>query len=123
MDSGGGPGFRHAIAGGAGPELGYIRELAPARQVGTITGVSDMAQKKAGPALLFQVPAMSAKRVEQLIERINGGQYGGPELANLYDNARERDVPAVMEAVELKMRADFPRAANRKFGAKEKASA
>jgi hypothetical protein len=80
-----------------------------------------MAQKKpAAPVLLFQVPAMSQSKVEQLIERIRNGQYAERELANLYDNAMERDLPQVMDEIKLKMRADFPRAATRKFGVKEK---
>src|SRR5947207_6547527 len=79
-----------------------------------------MAHKKAAPVLLFQVPAMSQSKVDLLIERIRGGQYAERELANLYDNALERDLPQVMDEIKLKMRADFPRAATRKFGAKEK---
>jgi hypothetical protein len=78
-----------------------------------------MTHKKVAPALFFQVPALSAEKIEALMERIRDGKYGEKELANLYDNAVERDLPQVMEAVEAKMRADFPRAATRKFGAKK----
>lgn len=80
-----------------------------------------MVEKKAVvPAVFFQTPSPSAGRIEQLIERINAGRYEQVELANLYDNARERDLGDVMAAIEQKMRADFPRAATRKFGAVKK---
>jgi len=77
-------------------------------------------QRKVVP-LAFQVPAMSSEKVGQLIERVQSGKYSERELLNLYDNASERQVPAVMDAIKLKLRADFPRAATRKFGPKEKA--
>ena len=80
-----------------------------------------MAQKKV-ETLAFQVPAMSAEKVGQLVERVESGRFSERELLNLYDNACERQVSAVMDAVKLKMRADFPRAATRKFGPKEKPS-
>jgi hypothetical protein len=78
-----------------------------------------MVQKKA-QASVFLVPAMSAKKVGELIERIQSGKYTERELINLYDNATERSESTVMDAIKLKMRAEFPRAATRKFGAKEK---
>ncbi len=62
---------------------------------------------------------MSREKVERLIQRVQDGKYSESELVNLYDNAAERDVSAVMDAIKLKMRADFPRAATRKFGPKE----
>jgi len=55
----------------------------------------------------------------QLIESIRSGKYSERELINLYKNASARNATAVMEAVKIRMRADFPRAANRMFGAKE----
>jgi hypothetical protein len=67
----------------------------------------------------FQVPAMSREKVERLIERVQDGKFSEVELLNLYDNAEEREVPAVMDAIRVKLRADFPRAATRKFGPKE----
>ena len=70
-------------------------------------------------SLVFQVPAMSREKVERLIELVQNGKYSESELVNLYDNACERDVSAVMNAIKLKMRTDFPRAATRKFGPKE----
>jgi len=86
-----------------------------------------MAHKKSAPlakaaALAFHVPAMSREKVGRLIELVQNGKFSESELVNLYDNASERDVSAVMEAIKLKMRADFPRAATRKFGPKEKDS-
>ena len=78
-----------------------------------------MAHKKVEP-LAPQLPAMSQEKVGKLIERVESGSFSERELLNLYDNANQRHVPAVMDAVKLKMRADFPRAATRKFGPKEK---
>lgn len=75
--------------------------------------------KKASPP--FQLPAISREKVERLIEGVQSGKFNERELINLYDNAHERDISEAMEAIELKMRADFPRAATRKFGPKEKA--
>lgn len=62
---------------------------------------------------------MSQANEAQLIESIRSGKYSERELINLYKNATTRNATAVMEAVKIKMRADFPRAANRMFGAKE----
>jgi hypothetical protein len=76
-------------------------------------------QKKVA-SLAFQVPALSAEKIEKLIEHVQSGKYSERELLNLYDNASERQIAPVMEAIKLKLRADFPRAATRKFGPKEK---
>jgi len=62
---------------------------------------------------------MSREKVERLIELVQDGKYSESELVNLYDNANERGVSAVMDAIKLRMRAHFPRAATRKFGPKE----
>ena len=62
---------------------------------------------------------MSQAKEAQLIESIRSGRYSEWELINLYENAATRNATAVMQAVKVKMRADFPRAANRMFGAKE----
>ena len=62
---------------------------------------------------------MSQSSEDQLIESIRSGKYSERELINLYKNASTRSATAVMEAVKIKMRAAFPRAANRMFGAKE----
>ena len=62
---------------------------------------------------------MSQAKELQLIENIRNGKFSERELVNLYKNAATQNVTAVMEAVKIKMRADFPRAANRMFGAKE----
>ena len=70
----------------------------------------------------FQVPAMSREKVERLIERVQEGKFNETELLNLYDNAAEREVSAVMDAIKIKLRADFPRAATRKFGPKSEKS-
>lgn len=83
-----------------------------------------MAQKKGASlakaaSLAFQLPAMSPEKVGRLIELVQGGKFNERELLNLYDNASEREVSAVMDAIKVKMRADFPRAATRKFGRKE----
>ena len=83
-----------------------------------------MAQKKVASltkaaSLAFQLPAMSREKIGRLIEHVESGKFNERELINLYDNASERDVSAVMDAIKAKMRADFPRAATRKFGPKE----
>jgi hypothetical protein len=62
---------------------------------------------------------MTVDKEARLIEDIYNGKFSEAELINLYRNASVRGVSAVMEAVKVKMRADFPRAANRMFGAKE----
>jgi hypothetical protein len=62
---------------------------------------------------------MAASKEEKLIEDIRSGKFSESELVNLYRNASTRGASAVMESVKIKMRADFPRAANRMFGAKE----
>lgn len=62
---------------------------------------------------------MSQAKEAQLIESIRSGKFSERELINLYKNAATRNATAVMQAVKIKMRADFPRAANRMFGAKE----
>ena len=77
--------------------------------------------KVVAPVLLFRAPAMSASKVEQLIEQINAGRYGAPELVNLYDNAQVREQTSVMEAVVARMRGNHAAAATRKFGRAEKA--
>ena len=64
---------------------------------------------------------MSAENVALLVERVQNGAFNDLELINLFDNARKRDVTTVMDAIKLKLRADFPRAATRKFGPMEKA--
>jgi hypothetical protein len=80
-----------------------------------------MAQARV-PTSAFQVPAMSREKVERLIERVQEGKFNESELINLYDNAAEREVSAVMDAIKIKLRADFPRAATRKFGPKSEKS-
>lgn len=62
---------------------------------------------------------MSQTNESHLIESIRNGRFSERELINLYKNAETKSATAVMEAVKIKMRADFPRAANRMFGAKE----
>lgn len=62
---------------------------------------------------------MSQSSEGQLIERIRSGKFSERELINLWQNAETRGVTAVMNAVKIQMRADFPRTANRMFGAKE----
>jgi len=58
----------------------------------------------------------------QLIESIRSGKYSERELINLHNNASSRGSPNVAQAVVVQMRADYSRAANRLFGAKEKAA-
>ena len=67
-----------------------------------------------------KVTVMSQANEVQLIESIRNGKFSERELINLYKNAETKSATAVMEAVKIKMRADFPRAANRMFGAKER---
>ena len=62
---------------------------------------------------------MSQAKEVHLIENIRSGKFSERELINLYKNAATQSATAVMEAVKIKMRADFPRAANRMFGSKE----
>jgi len=63
--------------------------------------------------------AISSERLEHLIHQIESGAFSEQELTNLYNNAARRHVAIVMEAVQRKMRGDFPRAAKKLFGAKE----
>ncbi len=62
---------------------------------------------------------MQDDKTAKIIERIRAGSYSERELINLWNNASERGNAAVADAVRRRMRADFPRAANRMFGAKE----
>lgn len=62
---------------------------------------------------------MTQANEARLIDGIRTGKYSERELINLYRNAATKNATAIMEAVKIKMRADFPRAANRMFGAKE----
>lgn len=62
---------------------------------------------------------MNSAREAQLIEKIRNGSLSEKELINLYKNAATRNAIAVMQAVQTRMRVDFPRAATREFGAKE----
>ena len=68
-------------------------------------------------------PNTTTQKVESLmhtdlIERIRSGSLVEKELINLYNNAKERNVPDVMAAVEAQMRVQFSRAANRIYGKK-----
>ncbi len=56
---------------------------------------------------------------KDLIDKVKSGRFSEQELINLYRNAEERDAVEVLEAIKLHMRAKFPRAANRIFGAKQ----
>lgn len=62
---------------------------------------------------------MSDSQAAKIIARIQSGDYSEQELINLWKNASERGEVAVMDAVKRRMRTDFPRTANRMFGAKE----
>jgi hypothetical protein len=62
---------------------------------------------------------MTHSDAHKLIEKVRNGEYSERELINLYKNAETHGASDVMEAIKRKMRADFPRAANRLFGAKE----
>ena len=54
----------------------------------------------------------------KLIEQIRSGSLAETELVNLYNNAKKRHFPEVMEAVVDAMRARFSRTANKLFGKK-----
>lgn len=54
-----------------------------------------------------------------LIERIRSGTLTEKELINLHNNSRDRNVPEVMAAVEVQMRSQFARAANKLYGKKK----
>jgi len=71
------------------------------------------------PISVFHPPAPSAAKIGHVVERVQNGNFNERELINLYDNANKRDVSAIMDVVKIRMRADFPRAATRKFGPKE----
>jgi hypothetical protein len=62
---------------------------------------------------------MSKSREEQLIENIRSGKYSEQELISLYNNAEKLNATTIMEEVKIRMRIDFPRAANRMFGARQ----
>jgi len=55
-----------------------------------------------------------------LIARIYSGSLVEKELINLYNNAKDKDVPEVVAAIEEQMRSQFSRAANKLFGKKPK---
>ena len=61
---------------------------------------------------------MDQDKEVKLIEYIRSGKFSKKELKKFYENAEIKKSTAIMEAVKLKMRADFPRAANSMFGAK-----
>ena len=77
-----------------------------------------MANNKA-PIIAVHPPAPSAAKIGYVVERVQNGSFNESELINLYDNAKKRDVSAIMDVIKIRMRADFPRAATRKFGPKE----
>lgn len=54
-----------------------------------------------------------------LIERIRSGTLTEKELINLHNNSRDRNFPEVMAAVEVQMRSQFARAANKLYGKKK----
>lgn len=56
---------------------------------------------------------------KNLIDKINAGRFSEKECINLHLNAMLRDEVEVMEVIRLKMRVQYPRAANRIFGAKQ----
>ncbi|MDD5249913.1 MAG: hypothetical protein PHY45_13075 [Rhodocyclaceae bacterium] len=56
----------------------------------------------------------------ELLESIHSGKFSERELINLYNNLSARGSSAVMPAIKTRMRIDFPRAATRMFGAKDK---
>jgi len=56
---------------------------------------------------------------KQLIAKIRSGSLAERELINLYNNARNKNAPEIIAAIERQMRGQFPRAANRFFGKKE----
>ena len=62
---------------------------------------------------------MSTNNINQIIENIKNAKYSEKELINLYKNASKQNVQSIIDAVKIKMRTDFPRAATRMFGAKE----
>lgn len=55
----------------------------------------------------------------KLIEQIQSGSLAEKELINLYNNAKRKNVPEVMAAVEEQMRARFTRTANKLYGKKQ----
>lgn len=55
----------------------------------------------------------------KLIEQIQSGSLAEKELINLYNNAKRRNIPEVMAAVEQQMRARFTRTANKLYGKKQ----
>jgi hypothetical protein len=55
----------------------------------------------------------------QLLEKIRSASLTEKELINLYNNARERNVQEIVAAIEVQIRGQYPRAANRLLGKKE----
>ena len=63
-------------------------------------------------------PPMTAK----IIENIRSGSLTEKGLTNLHNNVQGKNLPGVNDAIEVQMRGQFPRAANRLFGKKEAAA-
>ena len=62
---------------------------------------------------------ISPDQKTKLIASIREGRFSDKELLNLYDNAAGRGDESILDIIKVQMRADFPKAASRKFGAKE----
>lgn len=56
---------------------------------------------------------------EKLVASIQEGKFSEKELINLYDNAIKKGRDDLIVHIKLRLRSDFPRAANRLFGAKQ----
>lgn len=62
---------------------------------------------------------MDPYKERELIERAQSAPYTEAEFVSWYDNVRARGgSQALLDAIKLRMRVDFPRAASKKFGAK-----
>ncbi len=62
---------------------------------------------------------MDPHKERELIKRAQSASYTEAEFVSWYDNVRARGgSQALLDAIKLRMRVDFPRAASKKFGAK-----
>ena len=59
----------------------------------------------------------------KIIANIRSGSLTEKGLTNLHNNVQGKNLPGVVDAIEERMRGQYPKAANRLFGKKEAAAA
>lgn len=62
---------------------------------------------------------MTEQYDEKLVASIQEGKFSEKELTNLYDNAIKKGRDDLIVHIKLRLRSDYPRTANRLFGAKQ----